>query len=112
MESVFGEYDQLRGRKGRADRAYRAAYAVHDGDAANPRDLELAELAESMGYVPNPNAASLTTRRSMAFGVLVPRLTDTVLATVYDALEETANRAGYATFVSNTHDDPGEQRRL
>jgi LacI family transcriptional regulator len=85
---------------------------AHDGDAANPRDLELAELADSMGYVPNPNAASLTTRRSMAFGVLVPRLTDTVLATVYDALEETANRAGYATFVSNTHDDPGEQRRL
>ncbi len=83
-----------------------------DGDAANARDVELAELAQSMGYVPNPNAASLTTRRSMSFGVLVPRLTDTVLATVYDALEETANRAGYATFVSNTHDDPEEQRRL
>lgn len=85
---------------------------AHDGAAANPRDVELAELARTMGYVPNPNAASLTTRRSMAFGVLVPRLTDTVLATVYDALEETANRAGYATFVSNTHDDPEEQRRL
>jgi len=85
---------------------------AHDGEAASARDVELSDLAESMGYVPNPNAASLTTRRSMAFGVLVPRLTDTVLATVYDALEETANRAGYATFVSNTHDDPAEQRRL
>ncbi|MRH87921.1 substrate-binding domain-containing protein [Nocardia sp. SYP-A9097] len=85
---------------------------AHDGDAASPSDIELAELAQAMGYVPNPNAASLTTRRSMAFGVLVPRLTDNVLATVYDALEETANRAGYATFVSNTHDDPEEQRRL
>lgn len=85
---------------------------AHDGEAASSSDVALAELAQTMGYVPNPNAASLTTRRSMAFGVLVPRLTDAVLATVYDALEETANRAGYATFVSNTHDDPEEQRRL
>ncbi|WP_127783009.1 LacI family DNA-binding transcriptional regulator [Rhodococcus sp. X156] len=86
--------------------------AALDGDSASPRDRELLELAREMGYVPNPNAASLTTRRSMAFGVLVPRLTDTVLAAVYDAVEETANRAGYATFVSNTRDDPAEQQRL
>lgn len=86
--------------------------AARDGDQAAASDIELARLAQSMGYVPNPNAASLTTRRSMSFGVLVPRLTDGVLATVYDAIEETANRAGYATFVANTHDDPAEQRRL
>jgi LacI family transcriptional regulator len=38
-------------------------------------------------------------------------LADTVLATVYDAIELSANQAGYDTFVANTHDDPAEQLR-
>ncbi|MGY4710420.1 LacI family DNA-binding transcriptional regulator [Mycolicibacterium sp. CBM1] len=73
--------------------------------------MKLFALAQDMGYIPNPNAASLTTKKSTAFGVLVPRLTDVVLSAMYDAIEETANRAGYETFVANTHDDPVEQRR-
>lgn len=82
-----------------------------DRRAASPGDLKLFQLAQDMGYVPNPNAASLTTKKSTAFGVLVPRLTDIVLSAMYDAIEETANRAGYETFVANTHDDPIQQRR-
>ncbi len=82
-----------------------------DRRAASRSDLELFQLAQDMGYVPNPNAASLTTKKSTAFGVLVPRLTDVVLSAMYDAIEETANRAGYETFVANTHDDAVQQRR-
>lgn len=85
--------------------------AAKDGADATAGDLRILALAQSLGYVPNPNAASLTTRRSHALGVLVPHLTDTVLATVYDAVEQTANKAGYATFVANTHNDPAEQLR-
>lgn len=85
--------------------------AAQDGTNATPGDVRILEIAEALGYVPNPNAASLTTRRSHSFGVLVPQLTDAVLATVYDAVEETANAAGYATFVANTRDDPVEQLR-
>lgn len=82
-----------------------------DPAGASAGDLRLFELARDMDYVPNPNAASLTTKKSTAFGVLVPRLTDVVLSAMYDAIEETANRAGYETFVANTHDDPIQQRR-
>jgi len=82
-----------------------------DQGAASESDLRLFLLAQDMGYVPNPNAASLTTKKSTAFGVLVPRLTDVVLSAMYDAIESTANRAGYETFVANTHDDPAQQRR-
>jgi LacI family transcriptional regulator len=82
-----------------------------DTEGASPGDLKLFKLARQMGYVPNPNAASLTTKKSTAFGVLVPHLTDVVLSAMYDAIEETANHAGYETFVANTHDDPVQQRR-
>ncbi|MBF8191824.1 substrate-binding domain-containing protein [Nonomuraea sp. K274] len=74
-------------------------------------DVRILRIAADMRYVVNPNAASLTTKRSTAFGVLVPSLTDTVLATIYDSVENTAKAAGFETFVANTHDDPAEQSR-
>lgn len=74
-------------------------------------DERILKLARDLGYTPNFNAASMTTKRSTAFGVVVPQLTDVVLSYMYDAIEGAANRSGYDTFVSNTHDDPAEQRR-
>jgi LacI family transcriptional regulator len=74
-------------------------------------DSRIAEIAQRLGYVPNPNAASLTTKSSQAIGVLVPQLTDIVLSRIYDAIEGAANRAGFETFVANTHDDAVAQRR-
>lgn len=68
-------------------------------------------IAAELGYRPDPYAASLRTHRTRAFGVLVPALTDIVLATVYDEIEQCANRHGYHTFVANTRDDVAEQRR-
>jgi LacI family transcriptional regulator len=43
--------------------------------------------------------------------VLVPRLTDLVLAEIYDAIEVEANRHGLDSFVVNTHDETREQLR-
>ena len=68
------------------------------------------ETAERVGYVPNPHAASLRTQRSSLIGVLVPRLSDLVLATIYEGIDDAAGAAGYQTFVANTHDDPRAQR--
>lgn len=68
------------------------------------------KLAAELGYRPNPHATSLRTRRSNLVGVLVPRLSDIVLATVYEGIEESAARHGLSTFVTNTHDVPDEQR--
>lgn len=71
----------------------------------------IVEVADRLGYVKDATAASLRTQRIGAFGVLVPRLTDIVLATVYEAIEETAAGLGYQTVVSSTRDDPELQRR-
>lgn len=67
--------------------------------------------AAEQGYTPNPQAASLRTARSGLVGVLVPRLQDFVLATVYEGIEEAALEHGLSTFVTNSLDDPDAQRQ-
>jgi LacI family transcriptional regulator len=68
------------------------------------------DWAARLDYRPNPHAKSLRTARSNLVGVLVPRLSDLVLATVYEGIEDAAARHGLATFVMNTYDRPDEQR--
>jgi LacI family transcriptional regulator len=66
--------------------------------------------AAEVNYRPNPHAASLRTRRSNLIGVLVPRLTDIVLATVYEGIESAAAERGLTAFVANTQDELAGQR--
>lgn len=67
-------------------------------------------FAAEHGYSPNPQASSLRTRRSGLIGVLVPRLQDYVLATIYEGIEEAASEAGLSTFVTNSRDVAENQR--
>lgn len=62
--------------------------------------------ARRLGYQPNPYARSLRTSKTNQIGVLVPTLTDIVLATIYEGFEEAANLNGFSTYVSNSLDDP------
>jgi LacI family transcriptional regulator len=80
-----------------------------DERRVSPQAMRIRRIAAELGYVPDRNAAALRTARSSTIGVLVPRLTDIVLAEMYDAIEEEASRSGLDTFVANTHDDPAEQ---
>ncbi|GAA3326644.1 LacI family DNA-binding transcriptional regulator [Paeniglutamicibacter sulfureus] len=66
-------------------------------------------VVAARGYQRNPHAASLRTRRSGLVGVLVPRLQDFVLATVYEGIEEAATEQGISTFVTNSLDRPENQ---
>lgn len=68
------------------------------------------KLADELGYQPNPHATSLRTRRSNLVGVLVPRLSDIVLATIYEGIEEAGAEHGLSTFATNTRDIPEVQR--
>ncbi|MGI5232372.1 LacI family DNA-binding transcriptional regulator [Actinoallomurus sp. CA-142502] len=79
--------------------------------AASQRTAEeIRQWAARLNYRPNPHAASLRTRRSNLIGVLVPRLSDLVLATVYEGIEDAAARHGMTTFVMNSRDQAAEQR--
>ncbi|MCC5036547.1 substrate-binding domain-containing protein [Streptomyces sp. WAC 00631] len=68
-------------------------------------------IAEQVGYTPNPHASSLRTQRSNLVGVLVPRLVDIVLATVYEGIEQECAASGFSAFVANTGDDPVARRQ-
>lgn len=72
---------------------------------------EIRQLALDMGYQPNHSAAALRTGRSGVIGVLVPRLTDPVVATIYQGIDDEATALGYVTLVANTNDDEKLQRR-
>ncbi|MUN54535.1 substrate-binding domain-containing protein [Kocuria koreensis] len=64
------------------------------------------DLAHEVGYSKNPHAYSLRTSQSRMIGVVVPRLQDFVLATIYEGADEAATEAGYFTVVVNSLDDP------
>ncbi|MFB9377772.1 LacI family DNA-binding transcriptional regulator [Kineococcus gynurae] len=63
------------------------------------------EIAAELGYRADPHGRALRTNRSRLVGVLVPRLADLVLATIYEGIEDAAGRSGYSTFVTNSQDD-------
>lgn len=68
------------------------------------------KIAMELDYRPNPHAASLRTRRSGHIGVMVPRLSDFALATIYEGIEEEAIDLGLSPFVTNTWDRLERQR--
>ncbi|QOT19835.1 LacI family DNA-binding transcriptional regulator [Paenarthrobacter sp. YJN-5] len=68
------------------------------------------ELATLLGYRRDEGAAALKRGRSRLIGVLVPRLTDVALATLYAGIDDAASLAGYDTVVANTWDE-AERRR-
>lgn len=90
---------------------------LHSGSAgargaASPATAErIRDLAREVGYSPDPQATSLRTRRTQLLGVIVPRLSDLVLATMYEGIEEAAAESGYSAFVMNSRDDQDMQRR-
>src|SRR5690606_3137314 len=80
-----------------------------DGWSASARRVR--EVAAELGYQPNLWAASLRTRKTTTLGVVMPRLTDGVVATTYQGIEEAATRAGYSVLLSSPPDEPEAQRR-
>ncbi|MFJ8933569.1 LacI family DNA-binding transcriptional regulator [Streptomyces sp. NPDC102364] len=66
-------------------------------------------IADEVGFSRNIHAAGLRTKRTSLVGVLVPRLTDMVLALVYEGIDDEARRHDYQTVVANTQDDEAER---
>jgi LacI family transcriptional regulator len=79
--------------------------------ASRTTSERIRRIAQRVGYRPNPHATGLRTSRSQLVGVLVPRLVDIVLATIYEGIEEASANVGYSTFVANSGDDPAAQRQ-
>jgi LacI family transcriptional regulator len=68
------------------------------------------QIAEDLGYVRDLSAASLRRGSTMTIGVIVPRLTDTVMAMLYESLAKACSRAGRFAIVATTDDRPKADR--
>lgn len=68
------------------------------------------QVAAELGYMRDVAAASLRRGRTMTIGVVVPRLTDTVMAMLYEALAHACARVGQFAIVATTDDAPRADR--
>lgn len=68
-------------------------------------------IADELGYRRNMFASGLRRGATGTIGVLVPRLTDHVMALMYEAIERTARSRGSFAVVATCGDDPAEERR-
>lgn len=116
--------------QGQRKRARRAPVTLHDVAAAAgvskstvsrilderlPRSesdtaQRVRQVAAELGYVRDVSAASLRRGKTMTIGVVVPRLTDTVMAMLYEALAHACRRSGRFAVVATTDDEPSADR--
>jgi len=68
-------------------------------------------VADDLGYRRNVVAAGLRRGATGTIGVLVPRLTDNVMALMFEALERAARSRDSFAVVATCGDDPDEERR-
>jgi LacI family transcriptional regulator len=66
------------------------------------------EVVGELGYVPHGGARSLSTRRTMLLGVVLPDMHGEFFSELVRGIDRTARAAGYHLLVSGAHDDPDE----
>ncbi len=68
------------------------------------------EMAKKLNYQPNNIAAALRKGKSNIIGVIIPRMDRYFFATVLRGIEDTINKAGYKTIISQTHDSAKKEK--
>lgn len=63
------------------------------------------DVIKETGYVPNPLARSLVTKKSQLIGVIVPELTDTFSAEILNGIEEISKMYSYDILIANTYSE-------
>ncbi|MGB3733139.1 LacI family DNA-binding transcriptional regulator [Microbacterium sp.] len=81
-----------------------------DSNPARPVSVEtvarIRAIADELGFEPNPWARSLRTHRTRTIGLVIPRLVDNVIATVFESAESAAEARGYQAITVSSGDDP------
>lgn len=68
--------------------------------------------AERLGYMPDPAARALASRRSTHVALLIPLLSNALFVDLLESVQRTLRAAGFQTLVGITHYDRGEEEQL
>ena len=79
--------------------------------ADSPKARMVREVAQRLGYIRDLSAANLRRGSTGMIGVIVPRLTDTVMAMLYEAISLAAAAQGRFAIVATTDDNPEASQR-
>jgi LacI family transcriptional regulator len=85
-----------------ASRALNPALVGRTSAATTARVLE---VAQRLGYDPDPRAQSLRTRRSRTIGVVIPDLTNPVFPPIVRGIEDGLRDFGYESLLASTDND-------
>ena len=61
------------------------------------------DVIKETGYIPNPLARSLVTKKSQLIGVIVPELSDSFVNEILNGIEEVAKMYNYDILLANTY---------
>jgi LacI family transcriptional regulator len=78
--------------------------------STSPTAERVRQVAAELGYVRDPLAAGLRRSGTSTVGVIVPRLTDTVMAMLYEEIARASGSRGLFAIVATTEDDPDAER--
>lgn len=76
-----------------------------------PTAVKIRKIARELGYEPDHLAASLRSGRTRTVGVVMSRLSDVVVAAVYEAVERALSERGFQALLVGAGDEPDAQRR-
>lgn len=77
----------------------------------SPKARHVRNVAQRLGYVRDLSAANLRRGSTGTIGVIVPRLTDTVMAMFYEAVSAAAAQQTRFAIVATTDDNPDASRK-
>jgi LacI family transcriptional regulator len=87
--------------------------ALNPATEALVRDETVArvrQVAEDLGYRPNPLARGLKTNRTFTVGVIVPDIQNPLFPPIIRGLDDRLGEAGYTPLIANTDNDPVRER--
>ena len=67
------------------------------------------DVIKETGYIPNPLARSLVTKKSQLIGVIVPEVTDSFVSEIVNGIEEIAKMYDYEILLANTYSDKEQE---
>lgn len=87
--------------------------ALRGERAVDPVLVERVQAAaQKLGYVPDPAARALASKRSTHVAVLIPMLSNELFVGLLEAAQARLRAAGYQTLIGITHYDPSEEEQL